>query len=125
MRRQCVPGPLFSLSIFRGPGDEARLAATPNTTDLRNPIIELGLQLPTLAKEVGGAGKGQRSHQTWEGQCFRAHPHRDRPHPHSICYGLEKTLMRFMTTEPLHTATHTYTEATDDVRTSNFVSPFK
>ena len=40
-----------------------------------------------------------------EGQCFRTHPHRDRPHPRSICYGLEKTLMRFMTVAPLHTTT--------------------
>ena len=58
-----------------------------------------------------GSGRGRKRSKvtpTWEGQCFRAHPHRDRPHPHSICYGLEKTLMRFMTTAPLHTATHAH-----------------
>ena len=65
------------------------------------PINELGLQLPILATEVGVAWKGQRSHRTWEGQCFRTRPH-------SICYGFEKPLMRFMTTAPLHTATHAH-----------------
>ena len=75
-----------------------RVSSYPKPYGPRNPIIELGLQIPTLATEVGGAGKGQRSHRAWEAQCFRTHPR-------NICYGLEKTLMRFMTTAPLHTVT--------------------
>ena len=66
---------------LKGPGDEANSphssATGPNPTDLRNPINELGLQLPT---EMGGELKGQRSHRTWEWPSFRTHPLRDRPH---------------------------------------------
>ena len=62
-------------------------------------------RVTTPNPSVGGAGKGQRSHRTWEEQCFLTHPHRDRPHPHSICYGLEKFLLRFMTAAHSHTRT--------------------
>ena len=70
------------------------------------PINELGLQLPTLATEVGVTGRGQSSHRMWEGQYFQTHPHREQT-PTQPLLRTQENLMRFMSTALLHTATRT------------------
>ena len=75
---------------------------------LQTSVNELGLQPITLEPELGVAVKSQRSHRTWKGHCFQAHPHREWPFPYSLCNRCEKTLIRFITTAPLHTATHVH-----------------
>ena len=57
---------------------------------------------------MGVAGKDQRSYRTWEGQCFQIRLRRERPHPHSICYWLKKTLMKFMTIQHHCTQPHAH-----------------
>ena len=80
------------------------LAATPNPTDLRNPNNELALQLPTLATEVGGVGKGQRSHRTWEGSA-PGHTHTGIDHTHHMLRTRENLKRDYSAIEHSHTRT--------------------
>ena len=51
-----------------------RAGSYPKPYGAPQPYYRAGVTTPNPS-EVGEAVKDERSHRTWEGQCFRAHPH--------------------------------------------------